>query len=322
MKNSITNLDAKRSFSKLVMVYLIPPIFIDEYWDYYIKEYNLENVWNKFLNQYTYYNFTSKSFEEEYASIILKSIDIIDSIWSDDNIKRQKELIDSIEQKIPLISITSNSTIRDIPDGKYLDVDIHSAGDKSLEYIGIFGNKYKSMYDIFKTLTDKQIFYDMKRLRLRIYNNMPEKQKYIYDVHSKVLLEKLYQSNNPIINHLNNNYELFGKTGGDSYFYKLDNEQGLENILGDHMCDDLSFHIDILISKSLNIFGNKYKLVLIKDKNNRFTHYSLYNTYAGTNLSLYPFAMKLALGEELNEKDLAIGYEDQIFFHFDKSEII
>jgi hypothetical protein len=28
------------------------------------------------------------------------------------------------------------------------------------------------------------------------------------------------------------------------------------------------------------------------------------------------------MGEELNEKDLAVGYEDQIFFHFDKSDIL
>lgn len=321
MRNSISNFDVKKSFSKYVMIYLIPPIFIDEYWDYYIKEYDLEDAWNKFLEQYRFYKFTPESFETEYISVLSRSIDTIRSMWSEEHTKRQQELVESMEQKIPMISIIGYSPNIYLPDGKYLDVDIHGAGDKSLTYIGILGDKYKSIYDIFKTMSDKSIFHDMKRLRLNVHNNMQEKQEYIYAVHSKVLLEKLYQSNDPIINHLNENYKLFGKTGGDSFFYKLDNEQGLENILGDHTYDDLFYHIDIVTVKSMNIFGNQCKFILTKDKDNRLTNYALYNSCMRTNLSLYPFAMKLATGEELTEKDLAVGYEDQIFFHYDKSEI-
>lgn len=316
MKNNISNFEAKKSFSKLVMICLIPPIYIDEYWDYYIKEYCLEDMWDKFLQEYTDSKFTYESFKNEYTDIILKTIDFIRNRWSDDVYKKYNDLVNSTPQLIP------EYDPKKFPDGEYLDVDIHGAVDMALRNIDIFDDEYTSTYDVFKTISGNPIFHNMKRLRLNVYNNMQDKQDYIYNIHSKVSLERLYQSGDPIIEHLNKKYQLFGKTRGDSYFYKLDDKSGLDDILGNHTYGDFFYHIDVVTAKNMKIFGKPYTFIITKDKENKINNLALYNPFIRANLSLYPFAYKLALGEELNEKDLAVGYEDEIFFHYDKSEII
>ena len=311
---SISNFQAKKAYTKYVMEF-VPPLYIDEYWDYYIQLYDLKDDWNRFLEYFIKEKFTYVSFYEEYIRILTETINIISSLWGENQIQKYNELIQSITPQMPLIDVKT------IPDGRYLNVDIHNAVDTALKYIGLWNDTYTGTYDIFKMLSNYHIFDNMKRLKFNVNDNMVEKQDYIYSLYSNVLLEKIYQSDHHKIRYLNENYELFGKSYGDSYFYKLTDDEIPQNILGDFNCGDISIHIDIFDSKSIDVFGNKLKLNIIRNQQGKISTLGLYNAKRKANISLYPFAMKLATGEELNEKDLAIGYEDQIFFHFDKSEL-
>ena len=142
----------------------------------------------------------------------------------------------------------------------------------------------------------------------------------VFNFMNSIILEKLYQSNNPIIQYLNDNFELVGKSNGDSFYYKLNENKDITNIIGDFEYEDIPYHIDILTFKNIKMFGNDYNLH-ISNNNDKITNVYLSSMTFKMPLSLYPFALKIATGEELNDKDLAFGYDDQIFFHWDKSEI-
>ena len=210
----------------------------------------------------------------------------------------------------------------DIPDGKYLNVDIHNTIDVALRYIEVFDNKYTCTNDIVKQVSNSKIF-TLKKIKMLLYVTLVDKQKDLYKIYSDVLAEKVYQSKCPIIKQLNNNFELLGKTGGDNFLYKWEDDKKSQEMIGEYTYDDISFHIEPFIVKHLTIFGENYVIFIQYDKQNNIDTVRLFDCKCiPASLSLYPFALKLALGKDLNEKDLAIGYEDQIFFHFDKSEII
>ena len=71
------------------------------------------------------------------------------------------------------------------------------------------------------------------------------------------------------------------------------------------------------------MLNKRYKCRFELDKNYKLQALYLYdvNGRRVTHPFLIHLAIKLFTGGELNEKDLAFGYEDQIFFHWDKSEI-
>ena len=156
---------------------------------------------------------------------------------------------------------------------------------------------------------------------MEVFNHMLDRQE-LYYLENDVLLEKVYSSDVPIIKYINDSFEFCGKSEGDCCLYKIPENTDITNIYGDYTYDDISFHIEKLTIKSISIFGNPHKVWMITNKDNKLLDIYFYNQFGKSSLALYPFAYKLALGKELNEKDLAMGYEDQIFFHFDKSEII
>ena len=316
MKYSITNLDAKKAFAKFIEDRILPQIYIDEYWDYYINEYNLNDKWDSFVKLFTNEKLTYQSFKKELDNVCINGMGIVKKLWNDKVIQNSKTLLNNTPQKIPYLERNM------IPDGEYITVDIHNAVDLAHKYVGAFNEQYTSSNDIISSITPSKIFIN-KRVKMYLYD-IPLSPELLYPIYHKVLIEKLYQSEPKIIKHLNSNFELFCTSGGDNFLYKLPDNRNIDNILGDYINDDISFHIDTITFKHINIFGNKIQIAILKNEKNEVTNIRLYNHIHNylINAGLYPFAYKLAIGEELNEKDLTIGYEDEIFFHFDKSEIV
>lgn len=85
MKNNMTNWIPKRIFATHLYKFILPKIYLDEYWDYYIKEYNLQEEWEKFLNIFLDEKYTYESFENEYRQLSLDCSSYINnSLWGEE----------------------------------------------------------------------------------------------------------------------------------------------------------------------------------------------------------------------------------------------
>ena len=143
----------------------------------------------------------------------------------------------------------------------------------------------------------------------------------LFKICSEILLEDIYKSNQKLkdIKELT----LIGKGRGDSYYYKINDNYDVTDILGEYEYNNIKYHIDYCTVKDIIILNERYKCRFELDKKYKFQSLYLYDTngHRTENPFLIHLAFKLFNGGELNEKDLAVGYDDQIFFHWDKSEI-
>ena len=157
MKNNMSDWDAKKAFTTkyLYQNNYIPQIYIDDYWNYYIEEYNLTQVWDNFLKQFKDDNLTYTSYMDEYNRL-LDEVPKLFTIESDKN-----KIVDIIDKRL---STKENSVISYIeglytlPEGNYITVDIHSAFDEALKYIGVFNPSYISTNDIINNTSKYSIF--------------------------------------------------------------------------------------------------------------------------------------------------------------------
>ena len=322
MKNNMSDWDAKKAFTEkhLYKNNYMPQIYIDDYWNYYIEEHNLTQVWNKFLKQFRDDNLTYASYMDEYNRL-LDEVPKLFTIESDKN-----KIIDIIDKVLNSKENSAMSYIEDLstlPEGNYISVDIHSAFDEALKYIGIFNPSYISTNDIIKDISKYPIFNDNKFLRCAIYRNSFNLSIMtgLFKICSEILLEDIYKSDQKLkdIKELT----LIGKGRGDSYYYKINDNYDVTDILGEYEYNNIKYHIDYCTVKDIIILNERYKCRFELDKKYKFQSLYLYDTngHRTENPFLIHLAFKLFNGGELNEKDLAVGYEDQIFFHWNKSEI-
>lgn len=315
-ENKISNWDAKRAFSNYIdLRFTTPPIYIDEYWDYYIDEYNKTDAWETFLTNFQNDKLTLESFVEEYNRITSEVSKIIATIPPKDvNIKCEEVLKTSKDNnQLPYIEKYF------LPDGEYLQVDVHDAFDEVLKYLGVFNPNYKNINEIVSSVTKYKAFHDQKGLNMQMYYIF--RKKYLFQITNNILIEQVYQSKNPKLKEFTKTLELAGKMHGDSYLYKLNGCPVPPEIFDEYECGNIKYHIEILESKTINMFNHTYKCLIYKNKNREIEEVILSNDSKKIFPYLYPFVYKLITNQELNEKDLTIGYDDQIFFQFDKSEI-
>lgn len=322
MKNNMSDWDAKKAFTEkhLYKNNYMPQIYIDDYWNYYIEEHNLTQMWNNFLKQFRDDSLTYATYMDEYNRL-LDEVPKLLTTESDKN-----KIIDIIDNRLNSKENSVMSCIEDLsalPEGNYISVDIHSAFDEALKYIGIFSPIYINTNDIIKDISKHSIFNDNKRLRCDIYQYLFDKDihKGLFKICSEILLEDIYKSDKKLkdIKELT----LIGKCKGDSYYYKINDNYNVTDIIGEYEHNNIKYHIDYCTVKDIIIFNEKYKCYFEMGKNNKLQSLYLYDTngHRTANPFLTHLAIKLFTGGELNEKDLAVGYEDQIFFHWDKSEI-
>ena len=322
MRNNMSDWDAKKAFTTkyLYKSNYMPQIYIDDYWNYYIEEHNLTQVWNKFLKQFRDDNLTYATYMDEYNRL-LDEVPKLLTTESDKN-----KIIDIIDNRLNSKENSVMSCIEDLsalPEGNYISVDIHSAFDEALKYIGIFSPIYINTNDIIKDISKHSIFNDNKRLRCDIYQCAFDESivQGLFKICSEILLEDIYKSNQKLkdIKELT----LIGKGRGDSYYYKINDNYDVTDILGEYEYNNIKYHIDYCTVKDIIMLNERYKCRFELDKNYKLRALYLYDTngHRTENPFLTHLAIKLFTGGELNEKDLAVGYEDRIFFHWDKSEI-
>lgn len=322
MRNNMSDWDAKKAFTTkyLFSNCYIPQIYIDDYWNYYIEEHSLTEIWDNFLKQFKDDNLTFASYMDEYNRLVNEVPKLL-TIESDKN--KIIDIIDNVLNSKENSVMSYIEGVYTLPEGNYISVDIHSALDEALKYIGVFNPSYISTNNIINDTSKYSIFNYNKKLRISIYQHLFDvfTTKEIYKIYYEILLENIYKSNQKLkdIKELT----LIGKTQGDSYFYKINDNYDVTDILGEYEYNNIKYHIDYWTFKDIIIFNKKYKCCFEVDKNYKLQALCLYDTNG--NRIKHPFlihlALKLFTGEELNEKDLAVGYEDQIFFHWDKSEI-
>ena len=281
--------------------------------------FGLTSIWENFLKDFIDEGFTISSFFNEYQRIVNECTKLL-SPYNQEEISKKCQYVlnnSDIDNKLEIKGFS------ELDDGEYIYIDIHSDFDYVLKYIGVFNPSYNDTYDIINNITNYKIFRNLKVIRLNIYDRCLSQniRKQLFNISTNILLEKIYQNEDPKLKEITKHYQCVYKTLGDCYVYKVDNGEFPNYTETEFEYDGIKYHIEKLICKTVYVLGNYYKVELITDNNN-IKHALIYLNNQKIPVSQYPFLIKLALGEELNDKDLTVGYEDEIFFHFDKSEII
>ena len=114
----ITDYDEKISFAFFHANTILPCIYLDEYWDYYINEYNLSTLWESFREQYKKDKFTHISFKNEFYKLYTKVSKVILPFSQQDIELKLNQSLLSINPQMPSVKIP------DIQNGNYLYIDI------------------------------------------------------------------------------------------------------------------------------------------------------------------------------------------------------
>ena len=122
---------------------------------------------------------------------------------------------------------------------------------------------------------------------------------------------------------VNSQFTYFSHSG-DTLLYTIDENTNIENIIGEYELDDIiKYHISTIHMKDIHMLNETYKCKLFTNDyiNNIEDFIDCYKNQNLTNKNLYSLYYKLATNQKPNDKDLTIGYEDQIFFTLDKKDI-
>lgn len=304
----MTDYMAKMSYTSVTYPIGFPTILADEYWDYYIDLLGQTEKWNNFKRLWKeegftdYYQFMNRFYDtvkEVSDNMIIQPIDDVNKIIENyiQNMVYWKDRFGILEPK------------------KYIKVDIHSASDAAYKEVKIFNDKYESTQDIINQVSKYEIFKDMKFLRIKSlwYNKMPE---YVYMklISRNVLLRRIYESNCPAILELNKVCDDILVSGNDMYLYNVDDVEKYKHLCGDYTIDNINFNISIMQACGIEILGHVYNFATNLSKNctdYNLRHFPVY---------FIPLMLKVSRGERPTEKDLAIGYEDQVFFHLNEND--
>ena len=319
MNYKMTDYDIKLAYANYTYeLYGFPMIFIDEYWDYYLKLLDKETEWNVFKEQYKSGRFTSYlDFHRSAQELAKKCAERLFNTNQSDAFKKLEEIDIQLTEWSDMPSIRQFNEIK--PNYcKLIKVDLVSGGEQCLKYLGLFNTDYDSTYDIVDELSDYEIFKNNKKIRLLIfwYNSLNAyEHQYgtiLTKVNNNILLKKIYNSNNYIIKNLNS-ANLVYKSKNDSYFYDITNsdDNNLLSLIGDYDIDGIKTHIDFIEDRRFYIL-NKPVSITCKNKSQLLVNpkYPIF----------FPLCASLCNGQTPTEKDLAIGYEDKIFFHLNEND--
>ena len=314
MNYKMTDYDIKRCFQESCK-HIIPVIFIDDYWDYYMKLFNLESKYELFKEQYKSAGFQNcMDFKRNWQQIVNDVVERLQGNQPKDNNHKQiREFASNIRHgwKVDLLHTC--------PDGKYAKIDIHSAWDVVLKTVGVWNNEYNSTMDIINDVSKYDIFKNQKLLRMNSYDKtLFEVLNDCHQISAQYLLKKIRESQHPIIQKLNATYKTVIHTSGDMYMYKVDEFCG-DDIEGDYEIDGIPFNISLYNAKTIFILGQKIKV--IKKMNDDVIDYNIGYMKSG-NLypELFPLALSLYNDRTPNKYDLAIGCEDQIYFYLNEND--
>lgn len=317
MRNKVTDFDIRKSFVDINYPFGSPSILLDGYWEHYMDIFGQTEKYEKFRKDWISEGFkTYKDFADEYGSVL-------DSIKFDDIFKYSindmwKNMKTSVDTRIWMPVICANDYAN--LSGRYLRVDLHHAFDAVLNMMGLYRDEYNSMENVIESYTQHKMFIDMKLLRLNIYYKIGlGHNQILFDICGN-LLRKVFESNHPVIRTLNERYKERYLSKGDMYLYKIGDNDDVSGLTGDYMTDGISFSVKCLTCGNISIMDSIYSTMI--DLSERLIDYNIMKTSSGTTAQgmIAPLALKLARGEKPTEMDLAIGYEDMVFFHLNEND--
>lgn len=308
----MTNYMSKVSYAAVNYPLGFPMILADKYWDYYMSLVGQTDKWNRFMNLWNEEGFeTYDQFITEFNEVAKKSAMLMFNGSVDESVKKLHEYAENSKEWEFPTKIQNN-----LKPGKYIKVDIHSSVDYVLKEIGIFNDKYDSLMEIINGQSKYEIFKDIKLMKFRTLkfngiNNHPDIKK----ISRSIILKKIYESGLPEIDIFNKSCRNVFVSGNDMYLYELDNPDEFEYLCGDYITDNgISFNISMFKNMCVQIMDSQYNFSINLSK--KYVDYDLrnYPKY------FIPLMIRLIKGEHPTEMDLAIGYEDQIFFHLNEND--
>lgn len=302
--NNITDFDIKKAFT-FIHYGQLPPILIDEYWNHYMKIFNIENEYLEFSEKYKMDGFKNyNDFENKFNDTVQKCSKLFLKKSLNDTINCLMKHCDGLDE-------TWMPHFTNPPSGNNIvKVDIHCAGETLLKRLNLFNDDYESGYDIIDKISQFETFKNYKTIRICMIRLAGLHQnKYLFALISNILLKEIYESDDNVIKMLNSKYPV-GKTICDSLVYITGNDN-LDKISGEYTYKDMNYHIDIFDVNNMEILGSEYL--------NLWTSPNQLNTYRIPQMFI-PITNCILNGRIPTKYDLAIGYEDQIFFYLDEND--
>ena len=301
--NSVTDFDIRKAFAFFCYMKL-PNLYLDGYWEHYMKIFNMEQKYLQFMENYKSDGFSS------YKDFIDKFYEVVDKGAKTFLKKTLYETVDILKEESKKVDDDWIPKYISPESGNIVKIDIHCAAEVMLKRLDLFNDNYNSGYDIINEVSKYETFKNSKKTRICIFKQAGlHENEYLFSLISNGLLKEIYNSENPIIKNLNKTYSVF-KTKCDALIYITGNDDN-DKISGEYKCGDMDYHIDCFDINCIEIMGKKYP-----DIWNNHDHIGTHAIYP----MLTPITNAMLRRRTPDEKDLAIGYEDQIFFHLNKDD--
>lgn len=306
----MTDYDARLSYAAVHYPFGFPTILADGYWEHYMDLTGQTDRWNRFLDLYKSEGFGSNvKFMEMFNCTAEKAAGLMFNGNADEcmaEIHRYAAEVKSWD--VP-------DFIRGIRPGRYLKIDIHSGIDAVLRETKTISPGYRSIMEIVDKISEYKMFKDMKSMKFRILRfNGISMNPDVIKILRNVMLKRVYESGIPEIETLNRSCRNIYASTNDMYIYDLDDISKYEHLCGDYSAGDVDFNISVFRCASAEILGNAY-------------HFAIDPTVklVDCNLRAYPrqfvpLMIRIARDETPDKMDLAVGYEDQIFFHLNEND--
>lgn len=321
MKNNVmTDWDVKKSYAETTEPFFFPVIFIDEYWNHYMKLFGQERMYEKFKYSFKKDNFTYQKYMHEYGRTVQRCADELLTVTPD----RMKHITDEYISKNNINPDTDKLFPKSIgfnfPDGRYLQVDMHNAFDIVMKKLGVFNMNYENTDEVIMKKSKYEIFKGMKEMRMAIYRTIFDSNtlRNMFLICADDFLKKIYLSDNDDIRYLRNKYPSGVRSLGDMYMYNIGNDD-VNKFLGDHVYEGISVRLSIVEVKTVYILGNRCKTLYMPDV--PLVNYRIGWSY-GNILppEIISPVLVLAKNKTPDKMDLAIGNEDKIYFYLNEND--
>ena len=310
MNYKTTDFDIKKSYTFLNYPQQYPMIYIDEYWDYYIDQLGAKENYELFKEQYKSEGFINyNDFKNKAKEIAQKSAEKLFNTDKETVSKKLTEVGKEITKWDELPDIKSVT----MSNYKSVKLDLVSGYDQTLKYLNLFNNNYNSTYEIINETTDLEIFKNKKALRILTYSFAGvEFDEVLTSYNSNVIVKNIFHFCDDTIQTLNSYGTPYAYYHGDCMIWII-NEFPDKSLLGSHSINGFDYHISFNEMKTFLILGNKFQF---KHNISNELDYRL----SRVNCYFFPLCASLCNGQTPTEKDLAIGYEDKIFFHLNEND--
>lgn len=285
----------------------VPSIFTEEIWEYFMSTVGTfvgtKKVWDSFCKIIEYYNGDIKRLSVDFENITTDLINLFTKGL--DTLKLNEEDYNLLKNPY---------RFNNLSDGVYLTIDLKKAHLQALLYFNAI-----TVEDI-QSITDK---YEYGKLLLNekiIYGNAYRLTPYcargfIFD---RNLINTALSCDDPLINLINENCEKIAIIGDRLFLKIINNESLFEPYLYKDYVTSNNIHFFVDICEKITLHSMNFPDIYVD--NSKVSNKKFYaNLYGNTiNYDLYPQIYKKIIRENIEQQDLAYGYDDNINYFIKK----